>query len=237
MAQPSAATIAALRAFLPANAGLNNPIDMIATASPDDYRRAVPLLLADPGVDALLAMFIPLSVTNTTDVATAVGAAARGGDKPVMATFFGAPGVASLVAPAPCYQFPETSIRALASAEAYRRRLSEPETRATAPRIERAAVRWIVERALVTGSGWMDFREAVGLLDASGMTVVSQQFVASADEAAVAARRLGYPVVLKGLGPTLLHKTDARVVYPNLADETTTRSLGAPASRRSSCRP
>jgi acyl-CoA synthetase (NDP forming) len=66
----------------------------------------------------------------------------------------------------------------------------------------------------------MDFREAAALLEAGGVTVVAHQIVASADEAAVAARRLGYPVVVKGLGPTLLHKTDAHVVYPNLAGET-----------------
>ena len=66
----------------------------------------------------------------------------------------------------------------------------------------------------------MGFRDAAALLEASGITVVPQSAVASADEAAAAARRLGYPVVVKGLGPTLLHKTDARVVYPNLADET-----------------
>jgi len=219
MAQPSPATVAALRAFLPANAGLGNPIDMIATASPDDYRRAVPLLLADPEVDSLVAMFIPLSVTNTSDVAAVVGGAARNSDKPVLATFFGATGVASLVAPAPCYQFPETSIRALAAAEAYGRHLSEPEAAPTSPRIERAAVRPIVERALAAGDRWMDFREAASLLEASGIAVVAQEVVASGDEAAIAVRRLGYPVVVKGLGPTLLHKTDARVVYPNLVDE------------------
>jgi acyl-CoA synthetase (NDP forming) len=175
MAQPSPATVAALRAFLPANAGLGNPIDMIATASPDDYRRAVPLLLADPEVDSLVAMFIPLSVTNTSDVAAVVGGAARNSDKPVLATFFGATGVASLVAPAPCYQFPETSIRALAAAEAYGRHLSEPEAAPTSPRIERAAVRPIVERALAAGDRWMDFREAASLLETSGIAVVAQE--------------------------------------------------------------
>lgn len=219
MAQPSAATVAGLRTFLPANAGLGNPIDMIATASPDDYRRAVPLLLADPGVDALVAMFIPLSVTNTDDVARAIGGASRESGKPVLTTFFGTPGMAPLVAPVPCYQFPETSIRALAAAYAYRRRLSESEAAPTSTRVARSVVRPIVERALAAGTRWMDFGEAAALLEASGITVVGQQAVASAGDAVAAARRLGYPVVVKGLGPTLLHKTDAHVVHANLADD------------------
>ena len=64
---------------------------MIATATPDDYRRALPALLADPGVDAVVAMFIPLSVTSTAEVARAIAETSRTSAKPVLATFFGAP--------------------------------------------------------------------------------------------------------------------------------------------------
>lgn len=221
MAQPSARTTVALRQFLPPNAGLGNPIDMIATASPDDYRRAVPLLLSDPGVDALVAMFIPLSVTNTSDVATALAAAAHGAHKPVLATFFGTPGVASLVAPIPCYTFPETSIEALAAAHAYQRWRSEPETvPPPSTRVDPAMVRPIVERARAAGATWLEPGAAAALLDACGITVASHRVVVDASQAVAAARELGYPVVVKGLGPTLLHKTEAHAVRPNLADDT-----------------
>jgi acetate---CoA ligase (ADP-forming) len=220
MAKPSPPTIEGLREFLPGNAGLGNPIDMIATASPDDYRRAVPLLLADPGIDALVAMFIPLSVTNTNDVALALGAAARNSQKPVLATFFGAPGVASLVAPIPCYTFPETSIRALAAAEAYRRRLSEPEAQpASTPRIDPSTVRRIVDTALAADDTWLTPRAVAALLEASGITVVAQRQVGNVEDAVTAAHQLGYPVIIKGVGPTLLHKTDAHAIHPNLADD------------------
>ena len=220
MAQPSAATVAALREFLPANAGLGNPIDMIATASPDDYRRAVPLLLADPGVDALVAMFIPLSVTNTNDVAMALGSAARDSGKPVLASFFGAD-VAPLVAPVPCYAFPETAIPALAAADAYRRWLSEPEREpARSWQVDPQKVRPLVERARAVGGCWMEASAAAALLDAGGIAVTPHRIVVDAGQALAAARQLGYPVVLKGVGPALLHKTEAHAVHPNLLDET-----------------
>jgi acetyl coenzyme A synthetase (ADP forming)-like protein len=219
MATLSPRTTEILREFLPANAGLGNPIDMIATASPDDYRRAVPLLLADPGVDALLTMFIPLSVTNTTEVATALAAAARGADKPVLTTFFGTPGVASLVSSIPCYDFPETAIRALAAACACQQRRLEPQPAPEPKRLNPHGVRPMVARARATGTAWLDARDATALLEASGITVAPHEFVTDTPQAVAAARRFGYPVVVKGSGPTLLHKTERHAVHRDLQDE------------------
>ena len=43
-------------------------------------------------------------------------------------------------------------------------------------------------------------------------------------EAAAAARELGFPVVLKAVGPTILHKTEVGGVRLNLADEAAVRA-------------
>jgi acetate---CoA ligase (ADP-forming) len=219
MATLSPRTTELLREFLPANAGLANPIDMIATATPDDYRRALPLLLSDSNVDAIVAMFIPLSVTSTTDVATAVAAAARGADKPVLATFFGTPGLASLLAPIPCYDFPETSVQALAAASRYRQLRLEPERAREPRRVDPSRVRPIVDGARAAGATWLEPRVASTLLEASGITVAPHHFVTNAVEVVAAARQLGYPVVVKGSGPTLLHKTEHHTVHRHLQDE------------------
>jgi acyl-CoA synthetase (NDP forming) len=180
------------------------------------------LLLADPGVDALVAMFIPLSISNTSEVATALAAAAHGADKPVLATFFGAPGVASVVAPIPCYEFPETAILALAAADAHRQRLEAPEPEPVpgeSRRLDRAVVRPMIDRARGAGATWMDPQAATALLSTCGITVAPQRVVEDAGDAARVAREVGHPVVLKGLGPTLLHKTDSHAVHANLATE------------------
>ncbi len=112
-------TMSALRSFLPAAASIGNPVDMLATAPAGDYRRAIPLILADPGIDGLLTIFIPPLVTSSTDVARAIADTARASKKPVLATFFGATGVPEILAPVPCYTFPESAARAMAHAVAY----------------------------------------------------------------------------------------------------------------------
>ena len=61
-----------LRQLLPAAASIGNPVDMLASATPEQYRAATSLLLADTQVDSLLVIFIPPLVTKPDDVAQAI---------------------------------------------------------------------------------------------------------------------------------------------------------------------
>ncbi|MFN0119863.1 MAG: GNAT family N-acetyltransferase, partial [Blastocatellia bacterium] len=69
----SAPTQARLRAALPATATVTNPVDMIASAGPDAYRACLAALCDEPGLDALLVIFIPPLVTPSTEIARVVG--------------------------------------------------------------------------------------------------------------------------------------------------------------------
>ena len=147
----------ALRAFLPAAAGLSNPIDMIATASASDYRRAIPLLLQDPGIDSLLTIFIPPIVTRAHDVAAAIAETTRGAGKPVLATFFGASGVPDILAPVPCYTFPESAARALGHAVKYVQWRSAPAGQVPATQnFDQDSARRILARSRFTTDGWLE---------------------------------------------------------------------------------
>ena len=74
----SDATIVGLRRLLPAAASVGNPVDMLASATPEQYRRATRLLLADDSVDSLLVIFIPPLVTKADEVARAILGGAAG---------------------------------------------------------------------------------------------------------------------------------------------------------------
>ena len=62
------------------------------------------------------------------------------------------------------------------------------------------------------------------LLAAAGIVSVPEQPCATADEAAAAAARLGWPVVLKLLSPDIQHKTEIGGVLLGVADETAVRA-------------
>lgn len=226
-------TVAALRAFLPAAASVGNPVDMIASASAQDYRRAIPLLLADPGIDSLLTIFIPPIVESAHDVARAIADTTHGTGKPVLATFFGAAGVPDIIAPVPCYAFPEAAARALAHAVTYAHWRSQPAGDVTAPgNFNADAARAIIRRASTNQDGWLEPLAASALMEATGIHAAPTRVVVDASGAVAAAKQVGFPVVLKGAGPSLVHKTEARAVLTGLADEEAVRRAYHTLGRR-----
>ena len=219
LASLSKETVAALREFLPAEASVGNPVDLLASASAEDYRRALRLALADRGVDSLLVIFIPPLVTDADSVAAAVVAEARESSKTVVATFMGATGAPPGLAPIPCYPFPESAVAALSRATEYaewRRRPAGTVRELADVRPDEA--RDFVTRALERGEGWLTPAEARSVLTAFGIPVARSRVAPGWDEVRRAAREIGYPVALKAIGPTLLHKSDVGGVKLDVAN-------------------
>jgi acetyl coenzyme A synthetase (ADP forming)-like protein len=234
LASLSAESSAALRSFLPASANVSNPIDMLASASPADYARTLEIVLRDPSVDSVITIFIPPLVTAQEPVAAAMlGAAARSGGKPVLAVMMGAEGAPQLLSPLPSYAFPESAAIALAHAASYAewRRTPQGATPAFAD-IDRDEARRPVEEALKRGGGWLNSEESNALLAAIGIRHEPVRRAATVDDAVRLAASLGFPVALKALGPTLLHKTERRAVVLNLADARELRMAAADLESR-----
>ena len=83
-----AAVRARLAEFLPAGAALGNPIDMIATASADDYRRTLQTLVDADACDAIIAIFVPpLVTTAATSPARSARSREANPEVPIAAVF------------------------------------------------------------------------------------------------------------------------------------------------------
>jgi acetate---CoA ligase (ADP-forming) len=109
-----------LRSFLPPEASVANPVDMIASASAEDYRRAIEAVAGSGAVDAVIAIFIPPLAIRSQDVARAIRAASddRAG-MPLLTVFMQAQGLPEELRGIPSYRFPEDAARALAQAARY----------------------------------------------------------------------------------------------------------------------
>jgi acyl-CoA synthetase (NDP forming) len=125
-----------------------------------------------------------------------------------------------MLAPVPAYTFPESPIRALGRVASYASWRSTPVAVAPAfDDIDVAEVRRLVDAASAAGGGWLTPDAVPALLAAAGIAAIPTEIVGNEDAARTAAARLGYPVVLKGTGPLLLHKTESHAVITRLADE------------------
>ncbi|HET7711466.1 MAG TPA: GNAT family N-acetyltransferase [Thermoanaerobaculia bacterium] len=225
LAQLSEETVSELRSFLPAAASVGNPVDMIASASAEQYRRALSLLGADPNVDAVIAIYIPVSPKGATDVACAIREGAQAAhDKTILSTFMSAAGTPPALAPVPAFAFPERAVGALAHVAQYAEWRARPsgEIREFND-IDEESLRSIVDASCARGGGWLHPLEVAQMLRAARIAAPPSVLALSAEHAAAAARGLEFPVALKASGPELLHKSEFGAVRLGLADEDAVR--------------
>jgi acyl-CoA synthetase (NDP forming) len=219
LASLSPATDQALRGFLPAEAAVANPVDMLPSATPDNFRHAVELALADEGADAVLTITVTPIMVTPLAIAQGIAEVKAQGDKPLLSVFMTYPrffSEARSIAGLPAlFRYPEAAVAALAGLARHGERASAPpdEAPATAPRSA------IIERALRRGPGYLPPGEAFGVLEEAGIPVAPWRVVPRRCELAAAAAALGYPVVLKAFGEQLIHKSEVGAVAIGLADQ------------------
>jgi acetyl coenzyme A synthetase (ADP forming)-like protein len=233
LTEPTQETQEKLREILPADASVSNPIDMLGSATGTTYEQVIPLLLADPRLDALIALFVPPVVAGAEEIAHSICLAAKAAatDKPVLAAVMSAEGtpIELLESELASFAYPESAARALGIAAERAEWLRRPA--GTVPEldgIDCEAAKAVVESA---GEDWLPPAQTRALLSAYGIPLVAERTAASVDEAVAAAGEIGYPVVVKTAAPGA-HKTETGGIALDLAAEEQVREaverIGAP---------
>jgi len=226
---PSEATRHALAEVMPAEGSTANPVDMLGSANAKSFRAVLPIVLADPGIDAVIALFVPTVGIDEDEVGAAISAAAAeaAGDKTVLCAFLsakGAPASLRSAAPVPSFSYPEAAARALGRAAERGDWLRRPTGTIPELDVDRDAAEAVVAEALGAGDeAWLEPSQARRMLEAYGIPVVPERVVDSADAAVAAATELGFPVVVKSAAAGA-HKTESGGVALNLVDEDEVRT-------------
>jgi acetyltransferase len=210
-------TLAQLNAALPPVGSHANPVDLLDGAPPERYAQAIPIVLADPSVDAVLVIFAAQLGSDPCGTAEALVEAAKPYRKPVLAAWMGGGKVHEGIrilnqAGIPTHGTPEQAVRAFMHLVSYaQNRVSLYET----PReirthfdVKRHRLRKRLARLLQGRSGTLTEHEAKVLLKAYEIPVCDGRRARSAEEAVEVAERIGYPVVVKVLSPDVVHKVD-----------------------------
>ncbi len=205
-------TRAALAAALPPEASLSNPVDMLGSASSELYERTLPLLLEDPGVDAVIVIFVPAASVTVEDVGAAIDRVRSVEGKPVLPVLLGTGYKGS-------FPYPESAARALGRAAERAEWLRRPlGARVVVNDVDSRAGGEVVARALSEEDDvWLAPDEVRRLLDAYGISLVPERYATGPQQALVEATELGYPVVLK-TAQAGAHKTEQGGVALNLTD-------------------
>ncbi len=222
-------TKTALRVLLPAEASVSNPVDMIASATAEQYADSLSLLARDPSIDAVVVIFIPPLVTRPEDVADALRQTSSAlPNKTVVACFLGVQEIHQRLSNGevvvPSFAFPEAAARALGRVARYAQWRDRPE--GTVPELEdvdRGRSGHLAASLLASGERWLDQDSVQALLGHYGIPTARSILVSTPDEVGAAAAEIGGPVAVKVDSRTLLHKTDVGGVRLGLesADEAT----------------
>jgi acetate---CoA ligase (ADP-forming) len=229
---PAEETQRRLREVLPIEASVENPIDMLGSATGASYAAALPIVMDDPHVDSLIVLFVPPVVAGAAEVAHAIAGAVDGSpqtEKPVLACVLASGGVPVELRqgrrPVASFAYPESAARALGIAADRADWLRRPAGAVPElDRIDHGAAREIVEDALRLGDGlWLEPAHARALLAAYGIPVVGETTAADPDGAAAAAAEIGFPVVVKTAAAGA-HKTETGGVVLDLGDGESVRA-------------
>lgn len=224
MAQLSEETKATLRSFLPAAASVKNPVDMIASAPLEHYRRTIETVLADPGVDAVIAIYLPFLGLKDTDVAREMMAIkAEHGDKPLIGVFMTTneffATLSEMRPNMPFFMYAEDAVDGLERLNRQRLWVERPEGKIPAYDVDRKAVEAIFEAVRAQGRTELTTRESMDVLAAYGVRVCRSAFARTREEVLAAGRKVGFPLVMKMTSKTTSHKTDVGGVRVGIRDE------------------
>src|SRR5262249_38669851 len=188
----------------------------LAAATAEHYARAARVVAEDPGIDAVIAIFLPPLATRSEDVAPALAGVADGA-KPLVSVFMVPGELPDLATPAggrvPVFRTPEPAAIALGHAVHHAEWLAQPsEPGGTLDGIQHDEASQLLIDAVAQGGGWLEPAQVRELLQDHGVPLVAQRIVATPDEAGAAAVELGGQAALKAIAPGLVHKTEAGAV-------------------------
>src|SRR2546422_3978530 len=201
-----------LRAGLPKEASVNNPIDLVGDAQSDRYELALQAL-QDQSVDCGLVLLTPQAMVDLKKVAETIASVGPRSGKTLLASILGLTDITPAVDVLesnniPHYTFPESAVRALAAMAEYQRWVERPRTQIKHFDVDIGKAQEIIYGAKRAGLTNLPQDDALRILSTYGLPVIKTETASSKAEAVAAAKIIGYPVAMKIISPDVVHKID-----------------------------
>jgi acetate---CoA ligase (ADP-forming) len=221
LANLSTGTLAALNDLLPPAASVLNPVDMLASATAEDYAESLRLLLADPNTNSVLVLMPAPPMYPAENAVKAMIPVIQASQKPTLVVLMGSEQIAEAsahlqAAKIPDYRFPERAASALARLVERAEFLREMDE-STAPLTDADLTDIRAALASTPSGSWLDIELAERLMTIYGIPTSPIKLARDAESAVKLGEELGFPVVMKIASPEIPHKSDVGGILLNVA--------------------
>ena len=201
------------------SAQVENPVDMLGGATPEEFSHCLATLLDDPGIDVLFPILVPQSLVDPAEVARAIVKNAKNTNKTVLVCMVGDQSLAEARHvlhrnQVPMAVFPEIPGQVLGAMRWYREwSENDPQPIITFEDVNFVIVEKQLSPIKSRAIGEIETRP---ILEAYGLDLIPGDLAANVDEVVEIAEKIGYPVVIKIVSPQILHKSDLGGIVLNL---------------------
>jgi len=222
LAKLSAKTKTILKKLVFQEAIISNPVDVVATAGPEQYGGTVEALLKDPNIDSVLLVFVTAPFVDCEGIARKIGELGKSAKKPIVCqvmTIEKWQEVIRLIRASgvPVYDFAETAARVLASMTQYGQILKRPAPEFLEFRKQKKKVKDILSKH--KKEFFLSQEDVYDILDAYGIPAAKTVKANNEKDLMKAAKKVGYPLALKVDAESIVHKSDVGGVVLGINDE------------------
>lgn len=223
LAELSATTKETLRKLVFAEAIVSNPVDVVATAGPEQYGGTVEALVKDPNIDSVLLVFVTAPFADCEGIARKLREVGKTTKKPIVCQVMTIEKWANVVriirdGGIPVYDFAETAARVLAAMTQYGKIIQRK-----APTYKKYKVDAKTAKAIVAKhrgkERFIPQDDVFAILGAYGIPAAKTVRVKKETDLKTASKTVGFPLVLKVDAEAIIHKFDVGGVVLDIRSE------------------
>jgi acyl-CoA synthetase (NDP forming) len=222
LAELSSQTVDTLKQLVFKEAIVSNPVDVVATAGPDQYGGTVAALLQDSQIDSLLLVFVTAPFVDCEGIARKLGELGKTAKKPIVCqviTIEKWQRVIDIIRDSgvPVYDYAETAAKVLSAMTRYGAIAGKEAPVYETLDVDREGAAGILDR--YKGKDiFLPQPEVFDLLRFYGIPTVETIKIKDSAELENAVQKTGFPVVLKVDSEAVVHKSDVGGVALGLKD-------------------
>ena len=206
-----------------------NPVDIVGDADFNRFNNVLDRVLKHPNVGSVISMCTPSGTLDYDKLAEVIIKNSKKYKKTMLASLMGLDeGVTNREILAeggvPYYTYAEGAIRTLRAMLTFSNWISQPPGKITKFKVNKAKAKKIFDKVKKEKRPNLLEEEGQEVLRAYGLPLPKSTLAKNESEAVKAAKKIGYPVVMKIASPQIIHKSDAGGVKVNLTNESEIKS-------------